>query len=441
MIVSSPISKLQDLFISSPTTYVEDFVTLVKTSRSLALPYSSSQKLHHKLTTGQFFIHSSLSDCYVPSTYTLNSESYPLSFQFEVPEGAICDSSDLQQRSLYLGYHVVPFDNSITSSSVLLSFSSPDSFSIGSVINAIGIVEENVFVEHLDNTFTVINVVSHQDFIDALIHDVTTDDVTLSDLECLADLLHFSPESLENSNLLSLLLLISLVTVPSKFSLNFKNLSEPSYCNLLNIVRFFSPLVSTMNVTTDYLNNSDIFPYLSSESELLSTAFFPIPNHSVLVIKFHELETSSLTAKGLDNLVLLKSLISDGFLKIKYPFGETQIEVKFSVITVVPEDFEFSSHFIVNAKNLNILEHTQPLDSAKTSSIKNSILFAQAYRNLDIPNEVTHAIENDYVTTRSSNPLFSSDLLSGVVYLSTVLSKICNKNEVSLEVWKRFGLY
>ncbi|KAM3913776.1 mini-chromosome maintenance complex-binding protein [Leptodactylus fuscus] len=232
-----------------------------------------------------------------------------------------------------------------------------------------------------------------------------------------------------------------------KFTLNLSGCPPNSHFiqHLYGIVRQLVPVSYYLPMTIENMNNMRFIPRKDYSANRLVSGLLQLPQHTLLVVDETVLEQGQLDTAGVRNLTALGNLIT--WQKVDYDFSYHQMEFPCNINVLVtsegrsllPSDCQV--HLKPQMCPASLEQYSEALLSATLPSLLNKFRIYLTLLQLmeyTIPDEVTKAIEDDFVDMRRGDPQsISADDLHSLLVVARLLSLSAGQTTLSRERWLR----
>uniref|UniRef100_A0A670YZF6 Mini-chromosome maintenance complex-binding protein n=1 Tax=Pseudonaja textilis TaxID=8673 RepID=A0A670YZF6_PSETE len=232
-----------------------------------------------------------------------------------------------------------------------------------------------------------------------------------------------------------------------KFTLNFSGCPRNSVFteHLYRIIQQLVPASYRLQMTIENMNSLKFNPHKDYAANRLVSGILQLANSTSFVIDETLLEQGQLDTKGVHNVKALGHLIT--LQKVDYDFSYHQMEFPCNINVLItsegrsllPSDCQV--HLQPELLPPNMEEHMNSLLTAVLPSILNKFrIYLSLLRLLDysISDEVTKAVEEDFVEMRKNDPdSITADDLHRTLLVARFLSLSAGQTTLSRERWLR----
>ncbi|XP_076142242.1 mini-chromosome maintenance complex-binding protein [Alosa pseudoharengus] len=232
-----------------------------------------------------------------------------------------------------------------------------------------------------------------------------------------------------------------------KFALNLSGCPQtsPYTEHLYRIIQHLVPSSYRLPMSLQNMNSMRLVPRKDYAANRLVSGALQLASNTSLFLDETQLEQGQLDAAGVRNITALGNLIS--WQKVDYDFNYHQMEFPCNINVLVasegrsllPSDCQVHLQPQVTPPNLE--EYLSAIQAAQAPSQMNKFrLFLSVARQLDysISEEVTKAVEDDFVEMRKDDPQsMSAEDLHRMLVVSRLLSLSFGQTTLSTDVWMK----
>lgn len=271
-----------------------------------------------------------------------------------------------------------------------------------------------------------------------------------------AELLAFLTHSLLGDQLAAEYLLLHLISnvyarrdvLPlGKFTLNLSGCphGSPYTQQLYHIIQQLVPAAHQLPMTLANMNAARLVPHKDYTANRLVSGVLQLPSNTSLFLDETQLEQGQLDVTGVRNITALGNLIT--WQKVDYDFNFHQMEFPCNINVLVasegrsllPSDCQVHLQPQVTPDHLE--DYMNGLLATQTLSQLNKYrLFLSVARQHDysISEEVTKAVEDDFVDMRKDDPQsMTAEDLHRMLVVSRLLSVSCGQSSLSMDIWNK----
>lgn len=271
-----------------------------------------------------------------------------------------------------------------------------------------------------------------------------------------AELLGFLTQALLGDGLAAEYLLLHLIStiyarrdiLPlGKFTVNLSGCPRNSnYAEHMgNVIQHLVPSSYRLPMTLQYMNNMRFIPHKDYSANRLVSGVLQLADSTSLVVDETVLEQGQLDSNGVRNLTALSNLIT--WQKVDYDFNYHQMEFSCNINVLVlsegksllPSDCQV--HLQPQIVPPNIEEYMNSLLSVALPSVVNKFriyLTLLRLRDYGISEDVTKAVEEDFVDMRRTDPQsITAEDLHRMLVLARLLSLSVGQTTLTRERWMR----
>ncbi|XP_040293082.1 mini-chromosome maintenance complex-binding protein [Bufo bufo] len=271
-----------------------------------------------------------------------------------------------------------------------------------------------------------------------------------------AELLGFLTHALLGDSLAAEYLILHLISTVyarrdvlplGKFSLNLSGCPRNSGFTQ-HFYRVLQQIVAVSHylpMTIENMNTMRFIPCKDYSANRLVSGLLQLPSHTLLVVDETVLEQGQLDTAGVRNLTALGNLIT--WQKVDYDFSYHQMEFPCNINVLVASEgrsllpSDCHVHLKPQLCPPSLEQYTEALMSATLPSLLNKFrMYRSLLQNMDynISEEVTKAVEDDFVDMRKGDPQsISADDLHRLLVVARLLSLGTGQTSLSRETWLR----
>ncbi|NWH20722.1 MCMBP protein, partial [Grus americana] len=271
-----------------------------------------------------------------------------------------------------------------------------------------------------------------------------------------AELLGFLTHALLGDSLAAEYLILHLISTVyarrdvlplGKFTVNLSGCPRNSIFteHLYRIIQQLVPASYRLQMTIENMNHSRFIPHKDYTANRLVSGVLQLASNTSLVVDETQLEQGQLDATGVHNVTALGNLIT--WQKVDYDFNYHQMEFPCNINVLItsegrsllPSDCQV--HLQPQIIPPNMEEYMNSLLTAVLPSVLNKFrIYLSLLRLLDysISDEVTKAVEEDFVEMRKNDPeSVTADDLHRTLLVARFLSLSAGQTTLSRERWLR----
>ncbi|KFP18174.1 Mini-chromosome maintenance complex-binding protein, partial [Egretta garzetta] len=271
-----------------------------------------------------------------------------------------------------------------------------------------------------------------------------------------AELLGFLTHALLGDSLAAEYLILHLISTVyarrdvlplGKFTVNLSGCPRNSIFteHIYRIIQQLVPASYCLQMTIENMNNSRFIPHKDYAANRLVSGVLQLASNTSLVVDETQLEQGQLDTTGVHNVTALSNLIT--WQKVDYDFSYHQMEFPCSINVLItsegrsllPSDCQV--HLQPQIIPPNMEEYINSLLTAVLPSVLNKFrIYLSLLRLLDysISDEVTKAVEEDFVEMRKNDPeSITADDLHRTLLVARFLSLSAGQTTLSRERWLR----
>ncbi|NXD65828.1 MCMBP protein, partial [Eolophus roseicapillus] len=215
--------------------------------------------------------------------------------------------------------------------------------------------------------------------------------------------------------------------------------------HIYHIIQQLVPASYRLQMTIENMNHSRFIPHKDYTANRLVSGVLQLASNTSLVVDETQLEQGQLDTKGVHNVTALGNLIT--WQKVDYDFSYHQMEFPCNINVLItsegrsllPSDCQV--HLQPQLIPPNMEEYMSSLLTAVLPSVLNKFrIYLSLLRLLDysISEEVTKAVEEDFVEMRKSDPeSVTGDDLHRTLLVARFLSLSVGQTTLSRERWLR----
>jgi hypothetical protein len=198
-------------------------------------------------------------------------------------------------------------------------------------------------------------------------------------------------------------------------------------------------------MTIENMNHLKFIPHKDYAANRLVSGLLQLPDNTSLVIDETLLEQGQLDTPGVHNVTALSNLIT--WQKVDYDFSYHQMEFPCNINVLITSEgrsllpADCQVHLQPQLIPPNMEEHMSSLLTAVLPSVLNKFrVYLTLLRFLDysISDEVTKAVEDDFVEMRKNDPQsITADDLHQLLVVARFLSLSAGQTTLSRERWLR----
>uniref|UniRef100_G1NFW4 Mini-chromosome maintenance complex-binding protein n=1 Tax=Meleagris gallopavo TaxID=9103 RepID=G1NFW4_MELGA len=271
-----------------------------------------------------------------------------------------------------------------------------------------------------------------------------------------AELLGFLTHALLGDSLAAEYLILHLISTVyarrdvlplGKFTVNLSGCPRNSIFteHIYRIIQQLVPASYRLQMTIETMNHSRFIPRKDYTANRLVSGILQLASNTSLVIDETQLEQGQLDTKGVQNVKALGNLIT--WQKVDYDFSYHQMEFPCNINVLItsegrsllPSDCQVQLQPQIIPPNME--EYVNSLLTAVLPSVLNKFrIYLSLLRLLDysISDEVTKAVEEDFVEMRKNDPeSITADDLHRTLLVARFLSLSAGQTTLSRERWLR----
>ncbi|POI26448.1 hypothetical protein CIB84_009803 [Bambusicola thoracicus] len=271
-----------------------------------------------------------------------------------------------------------------------------------------------------------------------------------------AELLGFLTHALLGDSLAAEYLILHLISTVyarrdvlplGKFTVNLSGCPRNSIFteHIYRIIQQLVPASYRLQMTIENMNHSRFIPRKDYTANRLVSGILQLASNTSLVIDETQLEQGQLDTKGVHNVKALGNLIT--WQKVDYDFSYHQMEFPCNINVLItsegrsllPSDCQVQLQPQIIPPNME--EYMNSLLTAVLPSVLNKFrIYLSLLRLLDysISDEVTKAVEEDFVEMRKNDPeSITADDLHRTLLVARFLSLSAGQTTLSRERWLR----
>ncbi|CAM4726768.1 unnamed protein product [Leuciscus chuanchicus] len=232
-----------------------------------------------------------------------------------------------------------------------------------------------------------------------------------------------------------------------KFTLNLSGcpLSSPYTEHLYNVIQQLVPSSFRLCMSLQNMNNQRMVPRKDYTANRLMSGILQLANNTSLFLDETQLEQGQLDTTGVQNITALGNLIS--WQKVDYDFNYHQMEFPCNINVLIasegrsllPSDCQIHLRPTLNPPNLE--EYLSAVQVAQVpSQINKYRIYLSVARalNYTISDEITKAVEEDFVEMRKDDPQsMSAEDLHRLLVVARLLSLSHGQNTLSRDGWMK----
>ncbi|XP_059677347.1 mini-chromosome maintenance complex-binding protein [Gavia stellata] len=232
-----------------------------------------------------------------------------------------------------------------------------------------------------------------------------------------------------------------------KFTVNLSGCPRNSIFteHIYRIIQQLVPASYRLQMTIENMNHSRFIPHKDYTANRLVSGVLQLASNTSLVVDETQLEQGQLDATGVHNVTALGNLIT--WQKVDYDFNYHQMEFPCNINVLItsegrsllPSDCQV--HLQPQIIPPNMEEYMNSLLTAVLPSVLNKFrIYLSLLRLLDysISDEVTKAVEEDFVEMRKNDPeSITADDLHRTLLVARFLSLSAGQTTLSRERWLR----
>ncbi|NXE84781.1 MCMBP protein, partial [Cochlearius cochlearius] len=271
-----------------------------------------------------------------------------------------------------------------------------------------------------------------------------------------AELLGFLTHALLGDSLAAEYLILHLISTVyarrdvlplGKFTVNLSGCPRNSIFteHIYRIIQQLVPASYRLQMTIENMNHSRFIPHKDYTANRLVSGVLQLASNTSLVVDETQLEQGQLDTTGVHNVTALSNLIT--WQKVDYDFNYHQMEFPCNINVLItsegrsllPSDCQV--HLQPQIIPPNMEEYINSLLTAVLPSVLNKFrIYLSLLRLLDysISDEVTKAVEEDFVEMRKNDPeSITADDLHRTLLVARFLSLSAGQTTLSRERWLR----
>ncbi|NWS18776.1 MCMBP protein, partial [Pachyramphus minor] len=271
-----------------------------------------------------------------------------------------------------------------------------------------------------------------------------------------AELLGFLTHALLGDSLAAEYLILHLISTVyarrdvlplGKFTVNLSGCPRNSIFteHIYRIIQQLVPASHRLQMTIENMNHSRLIPHKDYAANRLVTGVLQLASNTSLVVDETQLEQGQLDTTGVRNVTALGNLIT--WQKVDYDFNYHRMEFPCNINVLItsegrsllPSDCQV--HLQPQIIPPNMEEYMSSLLTAVLPSVLNKFrIYLSLLRLLDysISDEVTKAVEEDFVEMRKNDPeSITADDLHKTLLVARFLSLSAGQTTLSRERWLR----
>ncbi|OXB82592.1 UNVERIFIED_CONTAM: hypothetical protein H355_005847 [Colinus virginianus] len=271
-----------------------------------------------------------------------------------------------------------------------------------------------------------------------------------------AELLGFLTHALLGDSLAAEYLILHLISTVyarrdvlplGKFTVNLSGCPKNSVFteHIYRIIQQLVPASYRLQMTIENMNHSRFIPHKDYTANRLVSGILQLASNTSLVVDETQLEQGQLDTKGVHNVKALGNLIT--WQKVDYDFSYHQMEFPCNINILItsegrsllPSDCQVQLQPQLIPPNME--EYMNSLLTAVLPSVLNKFrIYLSLLRLLDysISDEVTKAVEEDFVEMRKNDPeSITADDLHRTLLVARFLSLSAGQTTLSRERWLR----
>ncbi|KAI7805248.1 mini-chromosome maintenance complex-binding protein [Triplophysa rosa] len=232
-----------------------------------------------------------------------------------------------------------------------------------------------------------------------------------------------------------------------KFSLNLSGCphSSPYTEHLYKVIQYLVPSSFRLSMSLHNMNNQRLVPQKDYTANRLVSGTLQLANNTSLFLDETQLEQGQLDTTGVRNITALGNLIS--WQKVDYDFNYHQMEFPCNINVIItsegrsllPSDCQVHLQPTLNPPILE--EYLSAVQVAQVPSLLNKYrIYLSVARTLNysISDEITKAVEDDFVEMRKDDPQsMSAEDLHILLVVARLLSLSHGQNTLSRDGWMK----
>ncbi|KAF6208897.1 hypothetical protein GE061_014639 [Apolygus lucorum] len=233
--------------------------------------------------------------------------------------------------------------------------------------------------------------------------------------------------------------------VLGKFSLNLCNVPlDPLYTSgLYDILASLVPRSHFFPMSLHNMNTTDLVPVKDYDTNRLKTGLLQLSDRTHLVIDETKLEIGKLQQRGVQNVQVLNTLLSDQTVNYDFKFYNVPFHMNIPVMVLSEGKSLLQCDSVVRLVPDGSFAVAETMDAVRSYLKEPLLSCARRYlaesATLDfvIPDDLTAAIQNDFVEMRRIDSKITPDEMHSHLVLARLLALSHGQGVLTKDIWNR----